>query len=422
MKQIFQLGLLSALNIFTVFIFQWYVLIQVGPGEVTDAFFAGMAVPQLVAIVVSGSLMHVLVPLLTGESEESFHKLSWTFLLLVGALFFTATVILYFFAPWWVQLIVPGFDEAGIELTVELTRIHLIGMFFTAINGVQWAVYHARQQFLWSEFAPTLAGLFAFFLLIWALSKFGIVAAAWIGTIKIVFQTLMLLPCMGRPTFPGFRNEITREAWRRIKPLLIGNAYYKTDILVDRFLLSLAGSGSLSLYYFGQQIFNAITQIINKAIAVPLVPALSICHKSRNIEKFKFLYRRKMLLVLILCLIGLLVLMLFGADIVTLFVGYGNFNTQSVDQLLWIMIWLGGMLIGGAAGQVASSTFYSMGDTTTPTRMSVITYTIYIPVKISMFFISGTYGLALSTSVYYLTNLTLQMYLINRRWKLEHTF
>ena len=66
MKQAMQLGTLSAASIGVAFLFQWYVLTQLGPGMETDAFFAGMTLPQLVLAVISGSLMHVLVPLTSG--------------------------------------------------------------------------------------------------------------------------------------------------------------------------------------------------------------------------------------------------------------------------------------------------------------------------------------------------------------------
>ena len=70
MKQAIQLGTLSAANIGIAFLFQWYVLTQLGPGIETDALFAGMTLPQLVLTVISGSLMHVLVPLLAGEDQD----------------------------------------------------------------------------------------------------------------------------------------------------------------------------------------------------------------------------------------------------------------------------------------------------------------------------------------------------------------
>lgn len=70
MKQTLQLGALSAANIGIAFLFQWYVITQLGPGLESDALFAGMTILQLGLAVISGSLMHVLLPILAGEHEN----------------------------------------------------------------------------------------------------------------------------------------------------------------------------------------------------------------------------------------------------------------------------------------------------------------------------------------------------------------
>lgn len=415
MKQTIQLGTLSAANIGIAFLFQWYVLTQLGPGMETDALFAGMTLPQLVLAVISGSLMHVLVPLLAGEDEDRLRHDAWGFFVLVGGLFGLLATILYVTAPWWVPLTVPGFDEAGKALTVELTRIQLIGMVFAAINGVQWAAYHARQQFVWAEFTPILVSVFALLLLIWALPRYGVVAAAWISTLRMGLQTLLLAPGMGKPVWPDLRSPAISAAWQRIKPLLLGTAYYKTDPLVDRFLLSTAGSGSLSLYYLAQQIYGAVSQVLNKAIAAPLVPLLSMLHKAGDIDGFRRTYQRKLLQVGAISLAGLLFLGLFGQAMLDLLVGHGNVSTANVKELWWIMIWLGGMFVGGTVGQISSTTFYACGDTITPTRMSMLTYTAYVPCKVVAFYFWGVMGLAIATSIYYIINSLLQVYLLERK-------
>ncbi len=415
MKLAIKLGALSAVNIGIAFLFQWYVFTQLGPGVETDAFFAGMTIPQLVLAVISASLMHVLVPLLSGESEDRRRHDVWGFLALIGGLFGLLAVLLYAAAPWWVPLTVPGFDEAGQALTVELTRIQLVGMVFAAINGVQWATYHARQQFLWAESTPILASAFAFLLLIWALPRFGVIAAAWISTLSMGAQTLLLAPGMGRPVRPDLKGAAIREAWQRIKPLLLGTAYYKTDPLVDRFLLSMAGSGSLSLYYLAQQIYGAASQVLNKAIAVPLVPVLSMLHKAGDKAGFRRTYHRKLLQVGAVTLTGLLILGLFGQAALDLLIGHGSVSASNVAELWWIMIWLGGMFIGGAVGQICSSSFYACGDTLTPTRMSMFTYTVYIPIKVVVFNFWGVVGLAIVTSIYYMANLLLQIYFLEKK-------
>lgn len=414
MKLEIKLGVLSAANVGIAFLFQWYVLIQLGPGVDTDALFAGMTIPQLVLAVISGSLMHVLVPLLSGESDDRRRHDAWGFLVLIGGLFGLLAVLLYIAAPWWVPLTVPGFDEAAQALTVELTRIQLVGMVFAAINGVQWATYHARQQFLWAESTSILASAFAFLLLIWALPRFGVIAAAWISTLRMGLQALLLAPGMGHPVRPDLKSPVIREAWQRIKPLLWGTAYCKTGPLVDRFLLSGSDSGSLSLYYLAQQIYGAVSQIFISAMIAPLVPVLSRLHKKEGVDACRRLYRWKLLQVGTISLSSLMVLGVFGQALLNLLAGHGNVSASNVELLWWIMICLGGMFFGGVVGQIATSTFYAFGDTRTVVRMATLTYTVHLPVKVLAFHMWGTFGLAVSTTLYVMANMSLLMYMLEK--------
>jgi putative peptidoglycan lipid II flippase len=416
MKQTFQLGVLSALNIGLTFLYQWYVLTRLGPGMETDALFVGMTVPQLVLAVVSASLMHVLVPILAGEDPARLMNDAWSLLILVAGFFGVLFVILCAGAPWWIPLTVPGFDDAGVALTIELTRIQAIVMVLVGINGVQWAAYHARQRFLWVEFVPVLAGAGGLLFLAWALPRYGITAAAWAIVLRRGAETLLLAPGMlGRAIRPDLRSPSIRRAWRRIKPLLAGTAYYKTDPLVDRFLLSMAGSGSLSLYYLAQQIYGAAGQVLNKAVTAPLVPLLSTCHKAGNQARFQRIYRGHVLWVGLIGLVGLIVLALFGRPLLGLLVGYGHIDAGDVTRLWWIMLWLAGMFLGAIMGQITSSSFYAMGDTVTITRISMITYTLYIPAKVIAFYVWGVVGLALATSGYYMANLSIQICMLVKK-------
>jgi putative peptidoglycan lipid II flippase len=84
-------------------------------------------------------------------------------------------------------------------------------------------------------------------------------------------------------------------------------------------------------------------------------------------------------------------------------------------HLLWlILVALVGFLVGGASGQVTATTFYAMGDTRTPTKLSIWTYSIYIPVKVIIFLHYGLLGLALTTSIYITVNLLMQILLLER--------
>jgi putative peptidoglycan lipid II flippase len=414
MKLAFQLGALAAINIFAAFLIQWYVLVIIGPGVETDALFAGMAVPQLVLAVISGSLMHVLVPLLAGEEENRFHQDAWGFFIIVGGVFSVIACLLYFLAPFWVSLLVPGFSDVGKALTVVLTRIQLIGMVFIALSGVLWAGYHARQRFIWAELTPVIGTTVGLGLLVWALPRYGIVAAAWVGVVSVVLQTLLLLPGLGGYCKPDWSSAALGEAWHRIKPLLFGTAYYKTDPLVDRFLSSMAPAGGLSLLYFGQQMYGAASQIINKAIAAPMVPLLAKQSQLGEWKAFRYTYRKRLLWISGLTGGGYLIFLLVGELLLKLLIGHGAVTAENVLLLWWIMVALVGVFLGGAMGQITSVAFYARGDTRTPTKLGIWTYTIFIPVKVLSFLNYGLIGLAISTSIFVVVNFALQFYMLER--------
>lgn len=398
------LGGVAGLNVVLSFLYQWYVLVQLGPGRQTDALFAGMMLPQVVLAVVAGSLSHVLVPLLATEDGDTFRRDAWTFLQSIGLFFGGCALLLGVLAPIWVPLTVPGFDSASTALTIHLVRIQLIGMVLTGATGVAWAAYHARQRFLWAEVSPLLAGVICFPLLVVGLPRIGVAAAAWVLVIKVALQMLLLLPGLGRYHLPSWRTPAVHEAWRRLRPLLLGTTYYKTDVIVDRFLASMAPAGGLSLLHLSGQLYGAGHQVLNTAIAAPMVPRLARQAHDQDWSGFRQVGRQRLMLVLAITGAAVVAALLVGRPMLTLIFGHGRFGAEEITQLWWLVLAMAGVGIGGAAGQILSLSFYARGDTTTPTRVGVAGFTLGIFLKIGGFYLLGVVGIALGATLYYLLN------------------
>jgi peptidoglycan biosynthesis protein MviN/MurJ (putative lipid II flippase) len=98
-----------------------------------------------------------------------------------------------------------------------------------------------------------------------------------------------------------------------------------------------------------------------------------------------------------------------------LLIGHGSVTDDNVATLWWILVWLVGMFVGSVVGQTAATIFYAQGNTRTPTRISVWTYTGYIPAKIAAFIYGGVAGLAVITSVHYMLNALLMLRSLRRR-------
>lgn len=407
------LGGLALCNSTLVILVPWYIVTRLGVGVETDAFFASSALPQLVFLLVSGLLAYILVPLLATEEEEAFQRDAWSFFLGVTLFFSLLAVALLATVQLWVPLLVSGFSPAGKALTVSLTRVQLISMVLNASIVVLWSIHHARQRFIWVEFSPVFVNLLGLLLLAWTLPRFGIKAAAWTIVFNNVLKLALLLPIMGRVRRPDWKSPAMMEAWRRLKPFLLGQLY-RTDPLVDRFLTSLTAAGGLSLLYVGQQIYTVANQILNKAVSSPMAPRLAIEAKEKAWQSYRRIYRGQLLWMASLLMASALGLFAFGRPLLQLTIGHGGMTGENVRTLWLIMLALLGILASGTIGQITAVAFYAMGDTKTPTRLSIVTFLLYVPLKVIVFLHYGLIGLAVTTSLYFVTNFGLQLFILER--------
>ena len=390
----------------------WYIVTRMGVGIQTDAFFASGATSQLVFLVVSFSLTQVIVPLLATEDEKTFQRDAWGLFLAILGVFVVLATGLFVTAPYWVSLIVPGFSAEAFRLAVTLSRIQLLGMIGNALVPVLWSVYYARQRFLWAEVSSVIANAVALVFLYWTLTRYGIVAAAWATVLNLGLKVGLLMPILGRWQKPDWNSFAIKEAWRRIKPFILGQTYAKSEPLIDRFLTSLTTAGNLSLLYFGQQIYSAANLVIVKAVSTPTVPRLAIAAKSHDWRSFRHVYRERLIWIFVIAIAAASVLFLVGEPILRLMIGHGGITTKNVHMLWWIMVALAGLLIGGTAGQMISTAFYTIGDTRTPTMLFIGTYTVYVPLKIVVFLHYGVIGIAVATSVHMAVNFLVQLFVL----------
>jgi putative peptidoglycan lipid II flippase len=400
---------LAICNAVLAVLMPWYVVTRLGLGIETDAFFASGALPQLVFLLATSSLMQVLVPLLATENEENLRRDAWAFFLGTGAVFSLIAAILLVTTGYWVPLIVPGFAPGARQLAITLSRIQLLSMIGNVAIVVLWSVYYARQKFLWVELSSVLGNAGSLLFLLWTLPRYGIISAAWATVLNLGLKIVMLMPGLDRWEWPRWDSYAIREAWRRLKPFLLGQTYAKSDPLIDRFLTSLTTAGSLSLLYIGQQVYSSINLITGKAISTPSVPLLAIAFKAGEWSKFRHIYRLRLAWMLTVTIAAALGLFVVGEPLLRLMIGHGGITSENVRMLWWILLALSGVMIAGACGQVISGAFYAIGDTRTPTMLFIGTYTVYIPIKIVVFLRYGVIGLALVTSVHLAINFLLQL-------------
>ena len=147
-----------------------------------------------------------------------------------------------------------------------------------------------------------------------------------------------------------------RQAWARVRPLLLGNSYFRADQLLDRFLASMAPAGGLTLLYLGQQIYGVANVVAEKAIASPMVPQLALLAGATRWQEFRNAYRKRLLLMAVVTALGYLGLLIVGERVLAVLIGHGGVTRNNVHLLWLIMVALIGFLVAGAFAPVPWAT------------------------------------------------------------------
>ena len=404
MRTALWIAALAVANMGVTFLLQWYVLVFFGPGRETDALFAGMTVPNLVVVLTSAPVGNTLVPLLSQHAAGPARRsIAWALLGLISVIFGVLTVGFFFTAQWWAPALAPGFEGEARALLVSTSRIQVLSVVFSAQYSVVWAMCQARRRFVSVEVSLLVSVGLALALMMWVAPRYGVLGVAWLNAGRAVVQVALLLPGMGAFVRPDWRAPALREAWRRMWPLLVGGTYYKSDMLVDRYLSSMAPAGGLSLFHLGRQLYAAAQGILSKALIGPVVPTLAAQAGAGEYRAFRDLYRRRLVMVTVMILGGYAAYLVIGKLLLGLLIGHGGVTADNLDTLHAILLALVGFLLG-APSQILASGFYALGDTKTPTKLSVLGYTIGVALKVGGFYWGGLMGLAAGTSLYYLLN------------------
>ncbi len=408
------LGALASITLALGFLIQWVTLTHLGPGIATDALFAALAIPQLLIVVVGNPIVHVLVPLLSTEKEPARGALAWTFFLGAAGVLGLLVILLSLSTRVWVPVTVAGFPPAGKTLAAALAVIQLPGVVLMAMGMVLRSVNHAGGKFIWTACAASLAAAASFLFLLWALPRLGIQGAAWSYTLRAGLEMVLLLPALGRPRRPAWGKPV-RQFLLRFRPLVLGSLYERTEIILDRFLASLTPAGGLSLFYLGQQVWGAVGQVINHAMAAPIVPELAQTATGGNWLRYRGLVRTRLTWVLILTTMLVGGMAAFGEPVLIRVFGIRNVTPEDVRILWLLLLLLSGLLVGNPSSHLLLTSFYATGDTRTPTKIGMASYTIGAVCKLAGFAFFGLFGLAAGTSVYYLLRSWMLFHALRRR-------
>lgn len=369
-------------------------------------------VDLLYLVIIGGALGSSFIPVFVEVWERDGEARAWrlasavvTWALIVLA---AASAAVFVAAPWVVRAVYggPGFDEATLALTTQLTRLFLLSPLLLGLGGLAMAALNARDRFALPALAPSVynlgiigGALLAPWLGIWGMA-WGVVVGALLYLV-VQLPGLRQLGMELRPWLGRGVEEVGRVA-RQMGPRVIGQAAAHISIAVTFALAARLDDGAAKLvglgYAYGLMLLPyGIFALSLSQVAFPHLARL-VAEGRR--DELAADVRSTLGTILWLTLPGAAALLALGFPAARVLYERGAFDALSLQVTVGALVGYAFALPAFAASEILIRSFFALQRTWTPVLVGLLQVSLNLGLGLALLRAGGDVGsLALAFSV-----------------------
>ena len=391
---------------------------QFGQNRITDAYNAAFSIPDfLYMLLVGGALSSAFIPVFssyiaTGRDNEGWEVASivfnWVIVLLSIGIFLG-----FIYTDQLIYLLVPGFDPASMEITVNLTRIMFCQVFFMCFSGISMGILNSFKHFSSPALGSVLynvgiilGGLFLSMPIEARYPGYGIAGFSVGVVIGAMLYFLVQVPALKRVGIRYYfsfdlKNPGVRQILLLMFPVLIGLSVSQINLFVNQNLASNLSEGMIAALRTGQRLMQLPVGIFAIAIAVAIFPTMTTNVAKDEIKEFKNTFSlgvRSVFFVTIPSAVGLLVLRVPLIRLIYEYRGGAFTHTATLATSEALLYYSIGLFAYGVI-HVLSRTFYALKNTAVPVVAGILSIVVNIVFSIILVKPMAQGGLALAYSL-----------------------
>ena len=380
-----------------------------GTGPELDAFFAAFRVPDLIfQIVAAGAMSSALIPVASGLLAAGERAHAWRLVATLANLRLVTMTLLaaaaFVGAPLLVRALAPGFDDAGVARTTDLTRIMLVAPILLSLGAIATSALNAEGRFSAAAMAPIVYNLAIIGAAVILGPTIGVTGLAIGVAAGAVGHLLVQLPALFRLGFrPAWTIDLSDTAARRVLALLapraLGLGASQVTFIVMTALASSLGEGAISSYTIAFSLLQIPIGVIGVPLGVVIFPSISREHAVGATASYVSMVTRSVRL-LIFAMVPLAALgMALRVPVVEVLFGYGKFDGSAIQSTAaTLSLFLIG-LPAHASIAVLARAFYARQDTRTPVAAAILAVVVNTLLGVALVGPLGLPGLALAIAV-----------------------
>jgi putative peptidoglycan lipid II flippase len=378
-----------------------------GASNISDAFLIAFTIPGVVFSYIGMGISAGYIPIYSkierefGEKEGNRYNNN-----LINLIIIICTILIIFsfiFTEQLVKLFASGFKGETLLLSVKLTRISIVSIYFSGIVYVLSAFLNIKGNYA----VPALVGFilnFTIILSIFFSYKFDISILGVGIVISAAFQLLLLIPFAYKRGYRykpivDIKDEHIKNMVSIALPAIVGVSVNQINVLIDKTLASNIVTGGISSLNYADRLNSFLLSTIVISISTVMYPMLSKMAAEKNIIGLKRSVAEAINSISLLLVPTTIGAMIFSEPIVKFLFGRGAFNTQAISMTSNVLFFYSIGMIGIGLREILAKAFYSLQDTKTPTINATITVVMNVVLNLILSKFIGIGGLALATSI-----------------------
>lgn len=391
-----------------------------------DVFLVSLTFPSMLASIFLYTLPSVFIPVYLKEKISRGEDSAWNYFLnflnTFASLSLLVSMFLFFFAPFVIRSYAPSFNSEQLADAIRLLRVLSAIVFFAGLYTIFKSLLHANKHFLLPAVAPLFLNIMTIISVIFLTSSMATLALALGWLFGYLFQLIavFLIFAKRRPPYHFFINvhdHLLKNTLSALLLIAIVEAIGQLNIVIDRSFVAFLPEGGISALSYAGTLNHLPIGVLAITMATSIFPSLAEYAAQKDNKNLIRLYSKGVRFVLAITIPIAVILFLFANGIIALLFQRGAFNQQATaltsSALKMLTIGLAAFVVHAILIKI----FYAMNNNVTLLISTFLALIIKVILSIWLVKIFMLKGLALSTSLAGIFNVTLLSFLLRKKTK-----
>lgn len=378
-----------------------------GASMYSDAYITAMNIPIVIFAIIGTTLGTVLIPIYFEVNNDLGEKKALNFtnnvFNIVIVICIVLAILCFIFTEPLVTVFAMGFEGETLKVTIDFTRITIIGIVFTDLSYVMTAYLQIKNNFTVPGLISVPKNIIIIASIILSV-KYNPYIMIWGTLIGIATEFLFQLPFAIKSGYKyqpyiNIKDKYIKKMSWLIGPVLIGVAVNQINTMVDRTLASTLVEGSISALNYANKLNGFVMAMFITSVAAVIYPMLSKLSSEDNKEKFTSSVVQSINSVILLVIpisVGAIVL---ATPIVKLLFQRGEFDARATSMTAIALIMYSIGMVAFGLRDILGKVFYALQDTKTPMINGAMAMVMNIVLNIILVKYLQLAGLAIATSI-----------------------